>query len=202
MQATLRDVSFTKRELDVVSILWRRGSGTVAEVREELDAPVAYTSVLRVLQTLTEKGAVHSSLRSCSRDTSRSRRISGSERFRLETSWLRRSSGDPPKRRSSRRSVLYRRYDAFSLSRTAPCGRPLPMSASIWTRQAWMPRTAPESTRAWLEERAERVERILRQMTESWASAVGFPLIQRKAGGDGGVVRRATDPIRFASTRG
>ena len=49
---------FTTRELDVMSILWRLGSGTVAEVREELDDDLAYTSVLWVLQTLTEKEAV------------------------------------------------------------------------------------------------------------------------------------------------
>lgn len=48
----------TNRELDVMSILWRRGSGTVAEVRDELADPLAYTSVLWVLQTLEEKGFV------------------------------------------------------------------------------------------------------------------------------------------------
>jgi BlaI family transcriptional regulator, penicillinase repressor len=50
--------NFTRRELDVMSILWRRGSGTVAEVREELADTLAYTSVLWVLQTLAQKGAV------------------------------------------------------------------------------------------------------------------------------------------------
>ena len=50
--------TFTKRELDVMSILWRHGSGTVAEVREELADPLAYTSVLWILQTLTQKSAV------------------------------------------------------------------------------------------------------------------------------------------------
>ncbi|CAN5873446.1 N/A [soil metagenome] len=49
---------FTDRELDVMSILWRRGSGTVAEVREELAQELAYTSVLSALQTLAEKGFV------------------------------------------------------------------------------------------------------------------------------------------------
>jgi BlaI family transcriptional regulator, penicillinase repressor len=49
---------FTDRELDVMSILWRRGSATVAEVREELNEELAYTSVLSVLQTLAEKGFV------------------------------------------------------------------------------------------------------------------------------------------------
>jgi predicted transcriptional regulator len=49
---------FTDRELDVMSILWKRGSATVSEVREELADPLAYTSVLSALQTLEEKGYV------------------------------------------------------------------------------------------------------------------------------------------------
>ncbi|HET6229832.1 MAG TPA: BlaI/MecI/CopY family transcriptional regulator [Longimicrobiaceae bacterium] len=48
----------THRELDVMSILWREGSGTVAEVRAGLADPLAYTSVLWVLQTLESKGRV------------------------------------------------------------------------------------------------------------------------------------------------
>ena len=52
------EISFTPRELDVMSILWRAGSGTVTEVREGLDEELAYTSVLSALQTLEEKGFV------------------------------------------------------------------------------------------------------------------------------------------------
>lgn len=52
------DVTFSERELDVMSILWREGSGTVSEVREALDDPLGYTSVLKVLQILEEKGHV------------------------------------------------------------------------------------------------------------------------------------------------
>lgn len=48
----------TDRELDVMSILWRSGSGTVSEVRDALTDDLAYTSVLWVLQTLEEKGYV------------------------------------------------------------------------------------------------------------------------------------------------
>jgi predicted transcriptional regulator len=48
----------TDRELDVMSILWREGSGTVTEVREQLGDDLAYTTVLWVLQTLDEKGFV------------------------------------------------------------------------------------------------------------------------------------------------
>jgi BlaI family transcriptional regulator, penicillinase repressor len=54
----MNEIAFTPRELDVMSILWRRGSATVAEVRAELDEELAYTSVLSALQTLAEKGYV------------------------------------------------------------------------------------------------------------------------------------------------
>ena len=50
--------SFTERELDIMSVLWERGSGTVAEVREALDAELGYTSVLKMLQILEEKGMI------------------------------------------------------------------------------------------------------------------------------------------------
>lgn len=53
------ETEFTDRELDVMSILWREGSGTVGEVRDRLDDELAYTTVLWVLQTLEEKGHVH-----------------------------------------------------------------------------------------------------------------------------------------------
>ncbi|HET7275790.1 MAG TPA: BlaI/MecI/CopY family transcriptional regulator [Longimicrobiaceae bacterium] len=54
----MSDPVFTPRELDVMSILWRSGSGTVNEVREGLGEDLAYTSVLSALQTLEEKGHV------------------------------------------------------------------------------------------------------------------------------------------------
>ena len=49
---------FTGRELDIMSVLWRQGSGSVTEVREALGESVAYTTVLKILQILEEKGAV------------------------------------------------------------------------------------------------------------------------------------------------
>jgi predicted transcriptional regulator len=52
------DIYFPPRELAVMSILWRLGSATVAEVREQLDEDLAYTSVLSALQTLEDKGFV------------------------------------------------------------------------------------------------------------------------------------------------
>jgi predicted transcriptional regulator len=52
------EISFTDRELDVMAVLWRKGSGTVAEVRDALSTDFAYTTVLTVLRTLEEKGFV------------------------------------------------------------------------------------------------------------------------------------------------
>ena len=52
------EIYFTPRELDVMSILWRAGSGTVTEVRERFPDGLAYTTVLWLLQTLEEKGFV------------------------------------------------------------------------------------------------------------------------------------------------
>ncbi len=54
----MNETVFTERELDVMSILWELGSGTVTEVKERLRDELAYTSVLSVLQTLEEKGYV------------------------------------------------------------------------------------------------------------------------------------------------
>ena len=49
---------FTDRELDIMSVLWRESSGTVAEVRDALGDDAGYTTVLKMLQILEEKGAV------------------------------------------------------------------------------------------------------------------------------------------------
>jgi len=52
------EIAFTDRELDVMSVLWDLGGGTVAEVRDRLSDDLAYTTVLTVLRTLEEKGYV------------------------------------------------------------------------------------------------------------------------------------------------
>jgi predicted transcriptional regulator len=57
LERTLK-ITFTSRELDVMAVLWERGSGTVAEVRDALEGEFAYTTVLTVLRTLEEKGYV------------------------------------------------------------------------------------------------------------------------------------------------
>jgi BlaI family penicillinase repressor len=51
-------IFFTERELDVMAVLWRQGSGTVAEVRDALPDDFAYTTVSTVLRTLEDKGYV------------------------------------------------------------------------------------------------------------------------------------------------
>lgn len=43
------------RELDVMGVLWKIGSGTVGEVRQRLPADLAYTTVLTILRNLEAK---------------------------------------------------------------------------------------------------------------------------------------------------
>ena len=52
------EISFTERELDIMTALWELGAGTVAEVREVLSDDLAYTTVLTMLRVLEEKGYV------------------------------------------------------------------------------------------------------------------------------------------------
>jgi BlaI family transcriptional regulator, penicillinase repressor len=53
-----KEIKLTDREWDIMSILWREGSGTVAEVHEQLGENVVYTTVLWLLQTLEKKRIV------------------------------------------------------------------------------------------------------------------------------------------------
>lgn len=46
------------RELDVMNVLWERGSATVSEVLEGIQDELAYTTVLTILRRLEEKGHV------------------------------------------------------------------------------------------------------------------------------------------------
>lgn len=50
----------TSAELEILSVLWERGSATVREVHETIDArkPTAYTTILKLLQIMDEKGLV------------------------------------------------------------------------------------------------------------------------------------------------
>lgn len=48
----------TNRELDIMAVLWEKGSATVAEVQESLSEGLAYTTVLTVLRGIEAKGHV------------------------------------------------------------------------------------------------------------------------------------------------
>ena len=54
----------TDAELAILTVLWRRGPSTVRDVHEQLlrerprDEAVAYTTVLKLLQIMTDKGIV------------------------------------------------------------------------------------------------------------------------------------------------
>ena len=48
-------VSLGERELDVMTVLWARTSGTVTEVQAALGTPLAYTTVLTILRNLEAK---------------------------------------------------------------------------------------------------------------------------------------------------
>lgn len=48
----------TERELDIMSVLWDLGSGTVSEVNGRLEDDLAYNTVLTVLRILEAKGLV------------------------------------------------------------------------------------------------------------------------------------------------
>jgi BlaI family transcriptional regulator, penicillinase repressor len=50
----------TPAELEILGVLWQLGPSTVREVQETLDArrPTGYTTVLKLLQIMTDKGLV------------------------------------------------------------------------------------------------------------------------------------------------
>ncbi len=52
------DRTLTPRELEIVTVLWELGSGTVADVKERLPEDLAYTTVLSLLRTMRDKGYV------------------------------------------------------------------------------------------------------------------------------------------------
>jgi predicted transcriptional regulator len=46
----------TDAEIDILAVLWRRGPATVREVHEELAKDCGYTTTLKQMQLMTEKG--------------------------------------------------------------------------------------------------------------------------------------------------
>jgi predicted transcriptional regulator len=54
----LKDLHLTKRELDIMGVLWERGEATVTEVRDRVDPDLAYTGISSMIRTLEMKGYV------------------------------------------------------------------------------------------------------------------------------------------------
>jgi BlaI family penicillinase repressor len=54
----LKDLHLTKRELDIMGVLWDVGEATVTEVRDRVDPDLAYTSISSMIRTLEMKGYV------------------------------------------------------------------------------------------------------------------------------------------------
>lgn len=57
----MADQAPTDRELDALKVLWSRGKATVREIHEVLcppDGPMAYTTILSLLQSMEQKGLV------------------------------------------------------------------------------------------------------------------------------------------------
>jgi predicted transcriptional regulator len=54
----LKPPQLTRRELDIMSVLWEKGEATVTEVRDSVDPDLAYTSVSTMIRTLELKGYV------------------------------------------------------------------------------------------------------------------------------------------------
>ncbi len=52
------EIRFTKRELDIMSVLWTQGPSTVGEVREALEDELAYNTVLTMLKVMEGKAYV------------------------------------------------------------------------------------------------------------------------------------------------
>lgn len=51
-------IRLTNRELDVMAVVWERGSATVAEVQDRLTDDLAYTTILTVFRGLEAKRCV------------------------------------------------------------------------------------------------------------------------------------------------
>ena len=54
----MKDLHLTKRELDIMGVLWELGEATVTEVRDRVDPDLAYTSISSMIRTLEMKGYV------------------------------------------------------------------------------------------------------------------------------------------------
>ncbi len=48
----------TKAEMEILQILWRLGAATVRQIHEQIERKTAYTTILKMLQIMTEKELV------------------------------------------------------------------------------------------------------------------------------------------------
>lgn len=53
----------TKLELEIMQVIWRRGTSNVNAVQEDLEKPLAYTTVQTMLNILHRKGKLRRKLR-------------------------------------------------------------------------------------------------------------------------------------------
>ena len=51
-------LDLTKREMDIMSVLWELGEATANEVRDRIDPNLAYTGISSMIRTLETKGYV------------------------------------------------------------------------------------------------------------------------------------------------
>jgi predicted transcriptional regulator len=56
--SALPQTPLSRREREVMDVLFRRGAATVAEVLEDLDDPPTYSAVRSILRVLEEKGHI------------------------------------------------------------------------------------------------------------------------------------------------
>lgn len=52
----------TRLELKIMQVIWRRGASTVSDVQNEMDQPLAYTTVQTMLNILERKGKLEREL--------------------------------------------------------------------------------------------------------------------------------------------
>ena len=56
--ATIKALKPTDAELGILNVLWRHGASTVKKVHEVMGEETGYTTTLKLLQNMTEKGLV------------------------------------------------------------------------------------------------------------------------------------------------
>ena len=70
----------TDAELAILTVLWAKGPSTVRRIAEEMDREAGYTTILKLLQIMTEKGLVR-------RDETERAHVYAARVPREETEW-------------------------------------------------------------------------------------------------------------------